>query len=122
MLLFKPHPHNMSFDHGSPHLKHHPNTAKYHSQLDADNGETQNSHLAQAINKQLVYIDHVGYVPNSADGMAAFIKAKPHFHSTGEWQGLKGMQATNQYMVDELKMFKNVNDAQAHSIVEQLGL
>jgi len=78
--------------------------------------------LSKAIHKDLVFIEGIGHVPGSVDGMTAFLKAKHVFSKTGAWEGKLGPEAHKQYIKDELKMFKGVDDTQAGHIVEQLGL
>lgn len=117
MLL--PHIHHLGPDTGVAKLK----SVKHHHQ--PVDGESQSNKLSSqahhAINTELVYIDHIGYVPGSVDGMTNLLKAKSHFNSSGFYNNLEGSKAVRQMRVDELKMFKNVSNAEAIDIVDKLG-
>ena len=77
--------------------------------------------LTKAVHKELVFIDKVGYVPGSVDGMSAVLKAKQIYTNTGIYDGKVGPQAYKQWVKDDLKMFKGLDDAQANQLVDQLG-
>lgn len=75
----------------------------------------------KAINHDLVYIQGVGYVPESYDGMVAVKTAQHHYKTTGNYDGLEGPKAETQHQIDELKMFNGLSDQSARSLLNNLN-